>query len=75
MKEYTAYFVVDCYDGGETYSEAGFIPADTFAEAMCAVEKYYGKCLAVVKHLELMDTPVLTMSPETAGKLLADIFI
>ena len=74
MKKYTAYFVIECQDKQDTYSEAGFIPADTFHEAMDYIEEYYGNDLAVVNHLELLDISMFTMSIDMAERLLADLY-
>lgn len=74
MKKYTAYFTVECCDCGDTYREAGFVPADTFHEAMDYIEEYYGSDLAVVNHLELLDTSMFTMSVDTAERLVADLY-
>lgn len=75
LKGYMAYYTVECNDEGEVYTEAGFVPVTGFVEAMTMLEEYYGRCLSVIKHLELLDASILTMSPETAEKLLADVFI
>ena len=73
MKNYVVYFVVEIYDGEETRSDAGFIPANTFHEAADYIEEYYGNELVLFKRLELLDISMLTMKPETAENLLAEI--
>ena len=71
LKNYTAYFVVEyCYDG-ELREEAGFYPADTFAEAMEHIEKFYGDDLITVKHLEMFDTSLMVMQPEVAKEIVS----
>ena len=75
LRQYTAYFVVEC-DGCDTgnYEDAGFYPAATFAEAMTHIEEFYGDELVVIKHLELLDTSLVTMKPEVAAEVVANIF-
>ena len=74
MRKYQAYFVVEIWDGDESREDAGFVPAGTFHEAVEYVEEYYGNELVLFKHLELLDVSMLTMRPETADMLLAEIF-
>ena len=75
LRKCMAYFVVECngYDN-DGYTDAGFYPADTFSEAMNYIEEFYGSELVVVKHLELLDTSLVTMNPETAAEIVANIF-
>ena len=75
LRKYMAYFVVECngYDN-DGYTDAGFYPADTFGEAMDYIEEFYGSELVVVKHLELLDTSLVVMNPETAAEIVANIF-
>lgn len=73
LRNYTAYFVVECHDGENTYETAGFHPAATFGEAMDYIEEFFGKELCVVKHLELLDTSLIYMSPELAKQVLTEI--
>ena len=75
LRNYTAYFVVECYSSDTgTHEDAGFYPAATFAEAMAHIEEFYGDELVVVKHLELMDTSLIPMNPEFAKQVVAEIF-
>lgn len=75
LRNYTAYFVVEAYtDDCNTYEEAGFYPAATFAEAMTYIEEFYGDELVVVKHLELLDTSLVHMNPELAKQVIAENF-
>ena len=75
LRKYTAYFVVEC-NGIDTgnYTDAGFYPAASFAEAMAHIEEFYGDELIVVKHLELMDTSLVHMSPELAKQVIDENF-
>ena len=75
LRNYTAYFVVECHsiDAG-TYIDAGFYPAATFAEAMAHIEEFYGDELCEVKHLELLDTSLIHMNPELAKQVIAENF-
>ena len=66
LRNYTAYFVVECCVGDEMREEAGFYPAATFSEAMAYLEEYYADDLCSVKHLELLDCSMMVMRPETA---------
>jgi hypothetical protein len=70
-----AYYVVE-YQGIDTntYTDAGFYPAATFAEAMEYIEEFYGDELVIIKHLELLDTPMVYMKPEVAAEIVANIF-
>lgn len=74
MKEYQVYFVVEIYDGEESRTDAGFVPANSFHEAVSYIEKHYGNELVLFKHLEMLDVSILTMRPETADHLLAEIY-
>ena len=74
MKNYTAYFAVEVYDGEEFRKDAGFLPANTFGEAMDYLEEHYGNELAVVHHIELLDISLLTMTPEVAEEFLDKIY-
>lgn len=69
LREYCAYFVVETAFDGEFKEEAGFYPANTFGEAMDYIEEYFGDELCVVKHLELLDSPLLYMRPEVAKEI------
>jgi hypothetical protein len=69
LREYCAYFVVETAFDGETKEEAGFYPANTFGEAMDYIEEFFGDELCVVKHLELLDSPLLYMRPEVAKEI------
>lgn len=71
LREYCAYFVVETAFDGETKEEAGFYPANTFGEAMDYIEEFFGDELCVVKHLELLDSPLLYMRPEVAKEIVA----
>jgi hypothetical protein len=75
LRNYTAYFVVECsgYDN-DAYTDAGFYPADSFSEAVKYLEDFYGSELVVIKHLELLDTSLMTMKPEVAAEIVANIF-
>lgn len=70
LRNYTAYFVVELFDGVDSRTEAGFYPVTTFGEAMNAIEKFYGDELCVVSRLELMDTAMITMDKEVAEEIL-----
>lgn len=75
LRNYTAYFVVECYSADtNTYEEAGFYPAATLSEAMAYIEEFYGDELVVVKRLELMDISLVHMNPEIAKQVVAEIF-
>ena len=74
MRDYTAYFVVEfCYDG-QTRTEAGFYPANTFTEAVGYLEAFYGEDLMTIKHLEIMDGMMITMKPEVAKSILEELY-
>ena len=74
LRNYIAYFVVEVYEDEETRKDAGFVPANSLGEAMDYIEEYYGNELAIVHHLELFDTSMLTMSVDTAEHLLEKIY-
>lgn len=75
LRNYMAYYVVECSSGDcSTYEDAGFYPAATFSEAMDYIEEFYGDDLVVVKHLELLDTSMVSMKPEIAAEIVANIF-
>ena len=73
MKKYVFLFEASIYNG-KLASECGFIPADTFGEAMGYLEKYYGDTLGKVQ-LECADVGIvglITMDRETARKIWKD---
>ena len=74
LRSYTAYFIVEVYDGEQSRKDAGFVPANSFGEAMDYIEEYYGKELVIVHHLEILDISMLTMTVETAEHLLEEIY-
>lgn len=74
MRKYQAYFIVEIWDGAESREDAGFIPADTFHEAVDYIEEYYGKELVLFKHLELLDVGMLVMTPGKAREVLDELY-
>ena len=74
LRDYTAYFKVELWDGEESRVDAGFVPAASFHEAMDYIEEYYGDELCVVKHLELLDSSMIVMPPELAEEVVKDMF-
>lgn len=74
LRKYTAYFVVESFCDGVSHEDAGLYPADTFGEAVDYIEEFYGDDLAVIKHLELLDTSMVYMKPEVAAEIVANIF-
>ena len=71
LRNYTAYFVVECHgiDTG-TYTDAGFYPAKSLGEAVDYLEEFYGEELTVIRHLELLDTAMIHMTPDMAKQVL-----
>jgi hypothetical protein len=74
LRNYMAYYVVEVCSDGNSYEDAGFYPAKNFSEAVDYLEEFYGDDLAVIKHLELLDTPMVYMKPEVAAEIVANIF-
>lgn len=74
MKKYQAYFIVEIWDGHESREDAGFVPANTFHEAVECVEEYYGNELVLFKHLELLDVGLLVMTPGKAREVLDELY-
>ena len=74
LRDYTAYFVVEVCCDGQTHEDAGFYPAKNFGEAVDHLEEFYGDDLVVIKHLELLDTPMIYMKPEVAAEIMVNIF-
>ena len=74
LRKYMAYYVVEVCSDGHTFEDAGFYPAKDFSEAVNYIEKFYGDDLAVIKHLELLDTSMVYMKPEVAAEIVANIF-
>ena len=71
MKDYTVYFSVElCSMGNGAKEESGFYPANSLTEAMEVIEAYYGNDLISITHLELMDTPMMTMSKDVAESIM-----
>ena len=73
LRNYTAYFIVEVYDGEESRHDAGFVSANTLGEAMDYIEEYYGEELMAVKHMELIDCSMLVMTPELAEKVYHEV--
>lgn len=74
LRNYMAYYVVETYSDGKLYENAGFYPASSLSEAVDYLEEYYRDELAVIKHLELLDTPMVYMKPEVAAEIVANIY-
>lgn len=74
MRKYQAYFIVEIWDGHKSREDAGFVPADTFHEAMDYIEEYYNNELSVVRHLELLDVGLLVMTPAKAREVLDELY-
>lgn len=74
LRNYMAYYVVECCVDGVTHEDAGFYPAKNFGEAVDCLEEFYGDELVVIKHLELLDTSMVYMKPEIAAEVVANIF-
>lgn len=74
LRKYMAYYVVEVCSEGHTFEDAGFYPAKNFGEAVDYIEEFYGDDLAVIKHLELLDTSMVYMKPEVAAEIVANIF-
>ena len=74
LRSYIAYYVVEVCSDGSSYEDAGFYPAKNFSEAVCYLEEFYGSELVVIKHLELLDTSMVSMKPEVAAEIVANIF-
>lgn len=71
IRKYNCYFEVDVsgFDFDHII-ECGFIPADTYGEAMDYLEEYYGSDLNCVNHLELLDVGLMIMSKDMAREVL-----
>lgn len=74
LRNYMAYYVVEACSDGHSFEEAGFYPAKNFSEAVDYLEEFYGDELAVIKHLELLDTSMVYMKPEVAAEIVTNIF-
>jgi hypothetical protein len=71
MKKFNCYFEVDvCGFDIDHMIECGFIPANTYCEAMDALEEYFGADLNCVSHLELLDVGIMTMPKDLARDVL-----
>lgn len=75
LRNYMAYYVVECNGvDTDTFEDAGFYPAKSLGEAIDYLEEFYGDDLAVIKHLELLDTSMVYMKPAMAAEIVANIF-
>ena len=74
LRNYMAYYVVECCVDGATHEDAGFYPAKNFGEAVDCLEEFYGDELVVIKHLELLDISMVYMKPEVAAEIVANVF-
>lgn len=74
LRNHMAYYVVECCVDGATHEDAGFYLAKNFGEAVDYLEEFYGDELAVIKHLELLDTSMVYMKPEVVAEIVANIF-
>lgn len=70
MKNWTIYFEVETYLDGESRTECGFIPADSFAEAVKEIEEYFGDELASFNRLEMLDCSLMLMEKDVARRVL-----
>jgi hypothetical protein len=73
MKNYLAYFVVELDGDADSMKEAGFYPANSFSEVVKVLEEYYGDDLIAIHHLELLDCCMMTMKPDEAANIVANI--
>lgn len=72
LKKFNCYFEADvCGFDDDHLIECGFIPANTYGEAMEALEQYYGTTdLNCVNHLELLDVGIMIMPKDLAREVL-----
>lgn len=71
IRKFNCYFEVDVSGFDDDHLiECGFIPADTWGEAMDTLEEYYGTDLNCVNHLELFDVGIMAMPRDLARKVL-----
>ena len=70
MPNFTAYFKVKTLCCSDYRIECGFIPANTLAEAVERLEEYFKNDLTAIIHLELVDTPLITMPEDIAEGIL-----
>ena len=73
MKNYLAYFIVELDRDDDSKKEAGFHPANSFHEAVDCLEEYYGDDLIAIHHLELLSCSMMTMKPDEAANIVANI--
>lgn len=67
-KEFNAYFEATVMYDDELHLECGFIPADSFTEAMQVIENYFGNQLFAVK-LDWMEAGLITMPKKVAKQV------
>lgn len=67
-KEFNAYFEATVMYDDELHLECGFIPVDSFTEAMRIVEDHFGNQLCAVK-FDWMDPGLITMPKEVAKQV------
>jgi hypothetical protein len=70
MPNFTAYFKVKTLCCDDYRNESGFIPANTLAEAVEQLEEYFKNDLVAIIHMELVDTPLITMPEDVAESIL-----
>lgn len=67
-KEFNAYFEATVMYDDELHLECGFIPVDSFTEAMRLIEDHFGNQLCSVK-LNWMEGGLITMPKEVAKRV------
>lgn len=70
MKSWTVYFEVEIRLDEELRTECGFIPADSYAEAVKEIEEYFGDELASFNRLEMLDCSLMLMEKDVARRVL-----
>ena len=67
-KRFNAYFEATVIYDDELHLECGFIPVDSFTEAMQIIEDYFGDQLCAIK-IDWMDGGLITMPKEVAKQI------
>jgi hypothetical protein len=69
MKNCTVYFEVEMWFDGDIRTECGFIPANSFAEAVKEIEEYFGDDLASFNRLEMLESGLVLMEKDVARRV------
>ena len=70
MKNCTIFFEVETWFDEEIRIECGFVPANSYAEAVKEIEEYFGDDLDGINRLEMVEGGLMLMQKDVARQVL-----